>query len=228
VAAFGQILQASVLDLPPHGCLNLHASLLPSYRGAAPIPAAILAGDDTTGVTIMQMDEGMDTGPILAQAECTIAIDDTTASLTARLAMLGARLLVETLPLWLAGQVRAIPQDESQATYCHPLRKEEGRLDWNESAEDLDRKVRAYHPWPGAFTGWQGKRLVVLRARARTAIPEMGQPGVVVALQSGIGVATGQGVLELLDVQLAGKKPMPIEQFARGQRGLIGGVLGGQ
>ena len=228
VAAFGQILRKPVLELPPRGCLNVHASLLPRYRGAAPIPAAILAGDRVTGVTIMRMDEGMDTGPILAQAKCSIMPDDTTGSLSAKLAELGARLLVETLPAWLGGQIDAQPQDDALATYCPLIRKQDGRLDWTLPAAQLDRQVRAYDPWPGAYTTWQGQRLKVLRARPLTDWRERGQPGQVVALApDGLPVITGAGALELLEVQLAGKKPMAAGVFARGQRELIGSLLGG-
>jgi methionyl-tRNA formyltransferase len=227
VAAFGQILRKPVLELPPRGCLNVHASLLPRYRGAAPIPAAILAGDRVTGVTIMHMDEGMDTGPILAQAECPITPDDTTGSLSARLAELGARLLVETLPAWLGGQIDAQPQDDALATYCPLIRKQDGRLDWTLPAAQLDRQVRAYDPWPGAYTTWQGQRLKVLRARPLADWRGRGQPGQVVASETdGLAVITGAGALELLEVQLAGKKPMAAGVFVRGQRELIGSLLG--
>ena len=226
VAAFGQILRTPVLALPPHGCLNVHASLLPRYRGAAPIPAAILAGEPVTGVTIMIMDEGMDSGPILAQAECSIAADDTTASLTARLAEIGAHLLIEVLTGWLAGEIQAQPQDPVLATYCRPLQKEDGHLDWSASALSLERQVRAYDPWPGTYTTWRGQGLKVLRARARPEWPAAGEPGQVVELEAGIGVVTGQGVLELVEVQLAGKKALAAALFARGQRDLVGGSLG--
>ncbi len=226
VAAFGQILRPDVLALPPYGCLNVHASLLPRWRGAAPIPAAILAGDAAAGVTLMCLDEGLDTGPILAQAECPIAPDDTTATLTARLADLGAQLLVETLPGWLAGEVRPRPQDSSLATWCRPLRKEDGLLDWSRPALELDRRVRACDPWPGAYTTWQGQRLKVLRTRPHPAWAGAEPAGTVVALPDGAGVVTGQGLLELLEVQLAGKKPLAGGLFVRGQRGFIGGRLG--
>lgn len=226
VVAFGQILRPSVLALPPYGCLNVHASLLPRWRGAAPIPAAILAGDATTGVTLMRLDEGLDTGPILAQVECPIAPDDTTATLTARLAELGARLLVETLPGWLAGEVRPRPQDPSLASYCRPLRKEDGSLDWSRPAIELDRRVRACAPWPGAYTTWQGQRLKLLRTRPHPTWSGAALPGTVVALPGGAGVVTGRGLLELLEVQLAGKKPLAVGLFVRGQHGFIGGRLG--
>jgi methionyl-tRNA formyltransferase len=226
VAAFGQFLQAPVLELPPHGSLNVHPSLLPRYRGAAPVSAAILAGEPVTGVTVMLMDEGMDTGPILAQTECLLGPDDTTASLTAMLAETGAQLLIETLPGWLAGEVEAQPQDDSLATYCYPLSKADGHLDWTRPALSLSRQVRACDPWPGAYTTWQGSRLKVLRARPRPEWCGTGDPGQVIALDPGVGVITSAGVLELLDLQLAGKKPMAADLFARGQRDFVGGSLG--
>lgn len=225
VAAFGQLLRPEVLDLPPHGCLNIHGSLLPRYRGAAPIPAAILAGDEVTGVTIMRMDEGLDTGPILSQAELPIALDDTTGLLTSRLADLGAGLLLETLPRWLSGQIAPQIQDETLATYCRALTKDDGQMDWRRSASYLDRQIRANDPWPGAYTWWQGQRLKVLRARPRPGWRGGGQPGKVVKTEAGICVVTGEGLLELVDVQPAGKHPMPALAFARGQRDLVGGCL---
>lgn len=225
VVAFGQILRADVLDVPPHGCLNVHGSLLPRYRGAAPVPAAILAGETETGITLMQMDKGMDTGPIIAQATCPIAPDDTTARLSERLAHLGADLLVETLPRWLAGDITPQPQDDSQATYCRIIAKADGQLAWQLPAEELARQVRAYIPWPTAFTSWQGKPLKVLRALPLQEWRSEGQPGQVVALDDGVGVVTGEGVLQLVEVQLAGKRAMTTKDFLRGQRGFVGSVL---
>jgi methionyl-tRNA formyltransferase len=223
VAAFGQILRPEVLELPPHGCLNVHASLLPRYRGAAPIPAALLAGDDRTGVTVMLMDPGMDTGPILAQAEVPIGPQDTTANLTEKLAGAGAALLIETLPGWLQGHITPQPQDDALATYCHPLQKADGLLDWTRSANYLDRQVRACHPWPGAFTTWQGQRLKVLRAYPRPDQPGAGEPGLVISLDNSAGVVTSEGLLELLEVQLAGKRATDIEPFLQE---FVGSTLG--
>ena len=230
VAAFGQILRPEVLAIPPHGCLNVHASLLPRYRGAAPIPAAILAGDERTGVTIMRMDEGLDTGPMLAQAVWPISPQDTTGSLTEVLARLGASLLVEVLPSWLAGAIAPRPQDESQATYCLMLRNEDGLLDGALPAADLDRQVRACDPWPGAYTTWAGQRLKILRARPLPGRPgaRRAEPGRVMDLAPGTGVATGEGVLELLEVQLAGKSAMDVQAFGQGRRDFVGSLLGGE
>ncbi len=240
VAAFGQILPTTVLDLPPFGCINVHASLLPRWRGAAPVAAAILAGDDTTGVTIMKMDAGLDTGPILSQRSLAIAPDDTRESLSTRLAQLGADLLHDTLPAWLAGNIEPQPQDESRATYAPQIKKEQGHINWSEPADDIARKVRAFYPWPGAFTYWQGKPLKILRA---AAVPEYWQdedspsqfhradrgsalpPGTVTSGPSGLAVMTGRGMLELYEVQPSGKRPMSADAFARGARGFVGTKL---
>lgn len=226
VAAFGQILRAEVLDIPPRGCLNVHASLLPKYRGAAPIAAAILGGEEETGVTIMLMDAGMDTGPILSQATCPISPQDTRASLSARLAQLGADLMMDTLPRWLAGEIQPQPQDHSQATYCRIIAKEDGLIDWSQSAVEIWRRSRAYHPWPSSHTYWRGKLLKVLRAEALPHWSGMGEPGQVMALDEGLAVATGEGALRLGEVQLAGKRALSAEDFARGQKAFVGSVLG--
>jgi methionyl-tRNA formyltransferase len=225
VAAFGQILRPAVLDLPVYGCINVHASLLPRWRGAAPVQAAILAGDRVTGSTIMRMDAGMDTGPILAQAALSIQPDDTGGALTARLAQQGADLLAETLPAWLAGLITPQPQDASLATLCRPLRKEQGLIDWTHRAEQIALAVRAFNPWPAASTAWQGQPLKVLRA---AALPGHGgqEPGQVVLAGGVVAVATGEGLLRLDEVQLAGRAALPALDFARGQRGFAGSRLG--
>lgn len=224
VAAFGQILPSSVLSVPPHGCINVHASLLPRHRGAAPIPAAILAGDVQTGVTIMLMDEGMDTGPILSQAAIPILSDDTTASLTERLGCLGGQLLLDTLPRWLAGEITPQKQDEQGVTYSRLLRKEDGRIDWSEPAEFIARKCRAYYPWPTAFTFWDGRELKILRAHA-VPLQSTEMPGKVVLADSDVAVVTGEGLIILEEVQLAGKRPLAIQEFVRGQRSFVGALL---
>jgi len=228
VAACGYLLPQAVLDLPPHGCLNVHPSLLPRWRGAAPVPAAILADDKVTGVTIMQMDAGVDTGPILAQREEPIRPNDTGVTLGERLARLGAEVLIETLPLYLAGELRLRPQPEEGVTYARQLCKEDGQLDWSRPAAELERRVRAFTPWPGAFTTWRGRSLKVLRVAPLPHWRGDAPPGTVVALAGGTAVATGEGVLRLEEVQLAGKRPMSIGDFLRGQRDFVGGRLGGQ
>jgi len=226
VAAFGQILRQKVLDLPPNGCLNIHASLLPRWRGAAPIAAAILAGDVATGVTIMRMDAGLDTGPILAQQEEEIQPDDTRAELEERLAKAGAKLLAEKLPAYLAGDLEPRPQPEEGVTYAKRLRKEDGLLDWSRPAAELDRRVRAFNPWPGAFTTLRGQRLKVLQTVPLLEWRGDAPPGTVIALADGAAVVTGKGALRLDGVQLAGKRPMDITAFLCGQRDCVGVCLG--
>lgn len=228
VAAFGQLLSQQVLDIPPFGCLNVHPSLLPRHRGAAPVPAAILGGDEQTGVTIMLMDVGLDTGPILAQKAIPIEPEDTAESLGAKLAQLGAELLGQTLPLWLDHCLTPQPQDEENATHSRPIAKGEGEIDWRLSAIELWRRVRAFYPWPGCYTRWRGKQLKLLQA-----IPLPGgqglEPGRVISPlpeQGAVfGVATGSGILGLRQVQLEGRRAMTAEEFLRGQRGFIGELL---
>ncbi len=225
VAAFGQILRPAVLDLPAHGCINVHASLLPRWRGAAPVQAAILAGDRVTGSTIMRMDPGMDTGPILAQAALAIQPDETGGALTARLAQQGAGLLAETLPRWLAGEITPQPQDASLATICRPLRKEQGVIDWTHRAEAIALAVRALNPWPAASTIWQGQQLKILRAVALSGATG-DEPGRVALTGGAVAVVAGDGLLRLDEVQLAGRAAMSALDFARGQRGFVGSRMG--
>lgn len=214
VAAYGQILKPQVLQLPRYGCLNVHASLLPRWRGAAPVAYAIWHGDPKTGVTIMLMDEGLDTGPILAQREEPILAHDTAATLSQRLARLGAQLLLETLPDYLSGRLQPRPQDEAQATYAPRLRREDGWLDFTRPAPELERQVRAFDPWPGTFTFWNHRRLKVLRAHAEPLpSPGPGQPMVVDGLPA---VGTGEGVLVLDLVQPEGRKAISGDAFLRG------------
>jgi len=225
VAAFGLLLPQPVLDLPPRGCINVHASLLPRYRGAAPIPAAILNGDTHTGITLMRLDTGMDTGAIIAQASLPIQPDDTTGTLSARLAELGAQLMAAILPRWLAGEITPQPQDETQATLAPKLNKNDGRLDWSKPAVELERRVRAFLPWPGTFTTWSGKLLRVLSVQV-TGRKAQGTAGLVVRDEGGIGVVTGEDVLQLGRVQLEGKRAMSAVDFSRGQPAFVGSRLG--
>jgi len=231
VAAYGQILPKAVLDLPTHSCLNVHASLLPRWRGAAPVAAAILAGDAETGVTIMQMEEGLDTGPIVAQRALPIAADDTTGTLVAKLATLGADLLIDTLPRWVAGGVSPRPQDEARATMTRPLRKEDGRLDWSRPAAELERQVRAYSPWPGAFTLWNGQIVKIARAHV-AGVPTDGRlPGTCWLASDTHGgqqlvCANGEGALALEVLQLEGRRPMPTAEALRGHPALATATFG--
>lgn len=229
VAAYGLILPPEVLAVPVHGCLNVHPSLLPKYRGPSPVSTAIMNGDDRTGVTIMLLDEGTDTGPVLAQNEEPILPEDTTGSLTEKLALAGAHLLLETMPKWVCGEIRPVPQDPSQATYSKTLCKEDGEIDWRRDAESIVRQVRALLPWPGAFTYWKGRRLKILRASALPA-SGAGEPGkVAVRSERGPGlpvVTCGNGVLTMLSIQLEGKKEVSGGEFIRGQRDFAGSVLG--
>jgi methionyl-tRNA formyltransferase len=219
VTAFGQILKPEVLDMPEHGCINVHASLLPRWRGAAPIQAALLHGDAQSGVTIMRMDPGLDTGPILSQRAITVAPRDTAESLGNRLAQLGAELLIETLPAYIKGKIEPKPQDASRATYAPMLKKEAGRLDFHQPAELLERKVRAFNPWPGAFVTWHGRYLKIHQAHARPAQSASPEPGATVIIEGRPAIATADGLLVLDELQPAGKKPMPGKVFLNGAQG---------
>jgi methionyl-tRNA formyltransferase len=217
VAAFGQILRPAVLDLPRYGCLNVHASLLPRWRGAAPIQAAILAGDEQTGVTIMRMDAGIDTGPTLSQRSLPILPEDTAATLSEHLATLGAQLLLDVLPSYLQGDLVALPQPETGATYAPMLQKSEGQLDFTQPATNLARRVRAFNPWPGAFTFWNEQLLKIHQAHAvAVSASSSGQ----LLIHDGLpAIGTSDGLLVLDTVQPAGKKSMPGAVFLQGARG---------
>jgi methionyl-tRNA formyltransferase len=224
VAAYGLILPPEVLALPTFGCINVHASLLPAYRGASPIAAAILDGRAATGVTIMLMDAGMDTGPSLRQVREPIRPDDTTAALSVRLAQAGAALLLEVLPQWLAGTLVGTPQAElaGEPSICRLIRKEDGRIDWNRPAAEIERMVRAYTPWPSAHTTWRGEMFKVLAA---TVLAGAAAPGRIVSTPAGPAAGTGAGLLLLNTVQAAGKRAAPAAAFANGAPGFIGGAL---
>ncbi|HEY3343975.1 MAG TPA: methionyl-tRNA formyltransferase [Anaerolineaceae bacterium] len=217
VAAFGQILRPAVLALPRLGCLNVHGSLLPRWRGAAPIHAAILAGDEQTGVTIMRMDPGIDTGDMLAQRATPIAETDTTETLSTRLALIGAELLLATLPGYLDGTILPQPQPAERATYAPMLKKEDGQLDFTQPAAVLARKVRAYQPWPGAFTHWQGQPLKIGMAHAEAG--PAATPGQTLTSHHLPAIATADGLLVLDALQPAGKRMMDGKIFISGARG---------
>lgn len=214
VTAFGQILSPELLSIPEHGCVNVHASLLPRWRGASPINAAIQAGDLTTGVTIMKMTEGLDDGPILNQISIDISGDDTAGSLSERLANLGAELLVKTIPEYIQGGIQLQHQDSNQATYAGMLKKQDGMLDFGQSAEGLARKVRAYYPWPGTFTFWNDQRLIIHQVRSAPVT----SPGrnVFITHEGLPAVGTVDGILVFEILQLAGKKKLTGSDFLLG------------
>jgi len=236
--AYGQILRREVLDIPPRGVLNIHPSLLPRWRGASPIPAAILAGDEETGVTIMLMDSGMDSGPILVQRPWPVEPGDTAGTLSDKLSRVGGDLLAETLPRWLAGEIEPQPQDESQATKSLLLRKEDGVIDWSLAAVDIWRRVRAYNPWPGAYTTLD-KDLIHIWQAWPVATDTGQEPGTIVAPEpheipeiAGGGrpftfaVQTGSGLLAIEETQRAGRRAMSAAEFLRGMPTILGRRLG--
>jgi methionyl-tRNA formyltransferase len=230
VAAFGQILPQRVLDQPRYGTLNIHASLLPRYRGADPIAEAILQGDKEAGVSIMLLDAGIDTGPVLLRRSVPLAEDETTGSLTVKLADLGAQALLAALPPWIAGEIVPEAQDEQKASHTHMLKKEDGEIRWGLPASALARQVRAYTPWPGSFTHWRGKLLKILAAQARSVELAQEIPVGTVSIREEAGhqvlaVVTGSGLLLVKQVQLEGKKAMSAEEFLHGYAQIVGHVL---
>lgn len=228
VAAFGQILRQNVLDLPRYGCINVHASLLPRWRGAAPIQAAIRADDAQTGITIMQMDAGLDTGPILRQRAIPIAPNETGQTLHDKLAALGGALLLETLRDYLDGKIVPQPQDDSAHTYAPMLKKEDGRINWADSAAEIARQVRAYYPYPATYTEWNGQLLKILPADAPDSVTvQAGSAaiGEVIAYDEGIAVGTGNGLYVPQQVQLAGRAVQAARDFVNGHKAIIGARL---
>jgi methionyl-tRNA formyltransferase len=217
VAAYGLILPQAMLDTPRRGCLNIHASLLPRWRGAAPIQAAILAGDTQTGITIMQMEAGLDTGPMLLRQIVPITGETTTAVLHDRLAAIGANLILNAL----STSPVAVPQQPADATYAPKLSREDGRIDWRKSAEVIDRQIRAFHPWPGTFTTLAGNPLKILAAKPTD---DSGVPGT--ALDSALTIACGSNAIRLTRVQFPGRTPLDADAFLRGHAVSPGTVLG--
>ena len=225
VVGYGQIIPQTVIDLAPKGFINVHGSLLPKYRGAAPIQWAILNGETRTGVTTMRIDAGLDTGAMLLKAETGIAPDEDAPSLGRRLAELGARLLVETLEGLAAGTIVPEAQDPAQATYAPMLKKEDGRIDWTRPAAAIHNQVRALQPSPGAYTGFRGQTLHVRRARVAASAAAGARPGTVASVKP-LTVICGEGALELLEVQSEGRKRVSAADFANGQRLTENEVLG--
>ncbi|MBU2490743.1 MAG: methionyl-tRNA formyltransferase [Proteobacteria bacterium] len=225
VTAYGGILPAALLDIPSLGALNVHPSLLPAFRGPAPIQRAVLSDAETTGVTIMRLDQGMDTGDILLTREVPLLPDDTSGTLSTRLAVLGAWMLAEALVALSQGEITPVPQDHARATYAPALAKAEGRMDWTQSAARLERFVRGMDPWPGAFTSLSGKRLKIFSARVGDG--GIGEPGQVLASEPGtLAVATGDGILFVEELQGASGKRLTAADFLRGSPTPPGTLLG--
>ena len=219
IAAYGKLLPPAVLAVPRRGSVNVHASLLPRWRGAAPVAAAILAGDRETGVTIMEVTEAMDAGPIVAQRREPVRPDDTTGTLERRLAALGAELLLEALPGWYTGELVPVPQDETLATYCRPLKKEDGHLRSSMTAEEAERAVRAFDPWPGAFVLYKGQPLRIWRARALPG--SEGPPGRLLVVERAPAIVFREGILVLDEVQRPGGRRISGRDFVNGERGAL-------
>ena len=225
VVAYGKMLPNTMLDAPPFGCVNLHASLLPSYRGAAPINWAIAKGEKKTGVTIMHIDEEMDTGDILAQTEVPIGNEETAEELSKRLSLEGARLLLQTIDRIAKNEISPVKQDPAAATYAPLISRKDGRVDWSRDAEEIKNLVRAMTPWPCAHTTLEGKNLKILRALSG---PGQGRPGEIVSLGGeSLDVATGNGILQILSLQIEGGRKMDAPEFKRGKKDLREGQFMG-
>lgn len=226
VVAYGQILPKSVLDIPQYGCINVHASLLPRYRGAAPIHKAVIDGEQVTGVTTMLMDAGLDTGDILVRRATEIGREETAGELHDRLALLGREAMEETLRRLCDGTLKAESQDDAKSCYAPMMKKEDGLIDWSRPAAEIHNQVRGLSPWPGAFTYWNGQLLKIGRTQAEKGADAV--PGTVVSADiEGVCIACGRGVLRVCELQLAGKKKLPAGDFLRGTSLSVGARLGG-
>ncbi len=225
VAAYGQILPREILALPKYGCINIHASLLPLYRGAAPVNWAIIRGETKTGITIMQMDEGMDTGAILTQEKMPIDPKDTAGTLTEKLSVLGAKMIAAALPRIESGKLAPVKQDDSKATLAPILKKEDGLINWSLSAAEIHNRVRGLSPWPGAYGFLDGKLVKILESEF---LPDSGEPGAIYQTsKAAVDVGAGNGLLRILRIQPEGKKPMTAGEFLRGHRGVAGKKFSG-
>jgi methionyl-tRNA formyltransferase len=227
VCAYGQILTQSVLDIPPYQCVNVHFSLLPKHRGASPVASAILSGDEFTGVSIQLVRKKLDTGPILAAAAVPVSKEDNTGTLTEKLSIIGAHILQEALTGWLRGEITPLPQDDAGANYFAQIKKEDGEIEWNQPAAAIWRRVRAFNPWPGCYTTWNGKQLKINEAVVITG-ENSADAGRVISMpgnQDTAGIITGDGILVVSELQLEGKRAMKAAEFIRGQRNFIGSKL---
>ena len=235
VAAYGLILPIEILSVPVKGCLNVHPSLLPKFRGSSPVVETLLHGEKVTGISIMLLDEGMDTGPIVVQEKCPVQDEDTSESLTTRMFERGAELLARTLPAWIAGEIEPIPQDDSLATYSRRMSKSDGNLDFTLPAKQLSDRIRALTPWPGTYTHWNGKLLKLLTAVALTGDStdatdlSRSRPGKVVSLKQvgkpSLAIVTSDGLLGIIELQLEGRKPNDSKTFLLGHADFLGTQL---
>ena len=227
LAAYGEILPKEILEVPQYSCLNVHPSLLPRWRGPSPIQFAILEDDDKTGVTIIKMTEKVDAGPILAQKEIKIGGKETYNTLHNKLAGLGAELLIETISKWIKGEIKEKLQDESKANYTKVLKKEDGKIDWQKSADEIEKQIRAFYPWPGTYTMANNKILKILKAKVLKSINLKTYPigKTLVAPQNELCIQTGKDFLIIERLQIEGKKEMASEEFLRGHPDFIGTVL---
>ena len=228
ICAYGQVLPPAVLDIPRRQCINIHYSLLPRHRGASPVAAAILAGDEFTGVSIQLVRRKLDSGPLLISGAVTISPNDNTGSLMEKLSPVGAGLLLEGMSGWLRGTIPPREQDEAGATYFAQIDKSAGDIDWSLPAEDISRRIRAFSPWPGCFTRWKGEKLNIIEGSVAVSGENIVEPGRVAALagtKGGVGIGTGKGLLVVRRVKLAGKREMAAAEFIRGQRDFIGSKL---
>ena len=225
-AAYGLFLPADILNLPPMGCLNIHPSLLPQYRGASPVARAILNGDDYTGVTIMKMEENIDAGPVLAQEKILITPHHTTDELTIQLFRIGAMLLSEVIPAWVRGEIHPQLQDDAQATIAPRVKKENGIIDWSLPGIQIVRQIRAYNSWPGSFTTWKNKSIKIIEASfVESDSTALEFPGLIRLIGNDVGVVTGEGILKIETIQLEGRRPISAPEFVRGQRDFMGSTI---
>jgi methionyl-tRNA formyltransferase len=229
VAAYGKILPKEILKIPKFGAINVHASLLPKYRGASPVQCAILGGEKETGITLMRMNEKMDEGDILLQKKIAIFENETADKLLEKLEKLGAKMLASFVPGWISGKIKPVPQNHRQATYCKPIRREDGKIDWNSTAEEIFRKWRAYHPWPGIYSFYKAKKgpqriklsEIAIASDAKTG----GMPGKIIKYNQNVALETKKGMVVLKKVQIEGKKEMEIDEFVRGYPQFVGSKL---